>query len=248
MGLIAGVVMIELPQITGSGHATALSILTGAFNLSPIILTALVFCFLKLIFTVLCYGTGVPGGIFAPLIGIGGFWGLCFGSLSSWAFPAFHGLVPGFAAIGMAAVLVGSVRAPLTATILIVEITGEYGLLFSLLASAFVAYAVAEALGDTPIYDAMLERTISGAEPSHSDTDAPILTEFFIEPESALDGIELRSLNLPGNSLIVGVLRANRQMVPNGSTYLLAGDMITIVIDPDHPSDILTLESMSKSV
>jgi CIC family chloride channel protein len=59
----------------------------------------------------------------------------------------------------MGALLTSIVRAPLTGIVLMIELTGEYNYMLPLLASCFVAYGVAEALRDVPIYEALRERS-----------------------------------------------------------------------------------------
>jgi CIC family chloride channel protein len=61
----------------------------------------------------------------------------------------------------MGALLTAIVRAPLTAIVLMVELTGEYGFMLPLLASCLVSYGVAEFLQEPPIYEALRERMTS---------------------------------------------------------------------------------------
>ena len=55
----------------------------------------------------------------------------------------------------MGALLTSIVRAPLTGIVLMIELTGKYDFMLPLLVSCFVAYGIAEALGDVPIYEAL---------------------------------------------------------------------------------------------
>jgi CIC family chloride channel protein len=59
----------------------------------------------------------------------------------------------------MGAILTATVRAPLTAIVLMIELTGQYDFMLPLLVACFAAYGVAEALGDRPIYEALRERS-----------------------------------------------------------------------------------------
>ena len=58
----------------------------------------------------------------------------------------------------MGGLLTAIVRAPLTGIVLMIELTGKYDFMLPLLACCLVAYGVAEALGDTPIYEALRMR------------------------------------------------------------------------------------------
>lgn len=105
------------------------------------------------------YGTGAAGGIFAPLLVLGALGGLAFGRVAHMAFPQWAAQPEAFAVIGMGGLLTAIVRAPLTGIVLMVELTGKYDFMLPLLACCLVAYGVAEALRDQPIYEALRERT-----------------------------------------------------------------------------------------
>lgn len=247
VGLASGLSLILLPQITGSGHEVAEQLLSGKFaSLHLAALLALLF-FGKLFLTSASYGTGVPGGIFAPILALGALLGYLCGLGIHAAQPLIEFSDSGFATIGMAALLAASVRAPLTGVVLIVEMTGEYGLLYSLLVGAFVASLTAEALKDKPVYDALMERDLhlSGVE-VHSSSE-PLLLEVLIEPHSTMDGIRVKNLRLPLGAILTTIERDMRQIVPGGSTILRAGDMITVLIEGDKPELSLTVHESAKA-
>jgi CIC family chloride channel protein len=113
----------------------------------------------RFLLTMVSYGSGSAGGIFAPLLVLGSLGGLAVGS-------AIHALMPGwaafpetFAVIGMGALLTATVRAPLTGIVLMIELTGTYDFMLPLLVGCFAAYGIAEAMGDKPIYEALRERS-----------------------------------------------------------------------------------------
>ena len=119
--------------------------------------------------TIASYGIGAAGGLFAPLLVIGAELGRLGGDAAHEIAP---GAVPDAAALtvaGMAAVLVGSVRAPLTAVVLILEMTGAFSLLLPTLIACATAYVVPTILGDDPIYDALrTRRPRTRAEPDRA--------------------------------------------------------------------------------
>jgi CIC family chloride channel protein len=79
-----------------------------------------------------------------------------------------------FAVVGMAAHFSGIVRAPLTGIVLIVEMTGNYSLVFPLLVACLTAYGVADLLADQPVYEALLgARSAEGGGPSRAARNAP---------------------------------------------------------------------------
>ena len=153
-GLLVGLAAWIYPGVTGSGALIAQRALTGEIAIRWV----LVLVVARFALTMISYGCGAAGGIFAPLLVIGALGGLAVGS-------AAHGLVPGlavhpeiFAVLGMGALLTAIVRAPLTGIVLMIELTGKYDFMLPLLISCFAAYGVAEALRDQPIYEALRER------------------------------------------------------------------------------------------
>jgi len=153
-GLILGLAAWIYPEVSGSGAPLAERAFSGAIALRWV----LVLVAARFVLTMVSYGSGAAGGIFAPLLVIGALGGLATGILA-------HALTPGlapqpaiFAVLGMGALLTSIVRAPLTGIVLMIELTGQYDFMLPLLVSCFAAYGIAEALGNEPIYEALRER------------------------------------------------------------------------------------------
>ena len=233
VGAAASLLFVLWTNVTGGGHAVAEDILKGDWS-NAAIATVLALLVGKFVATVLAYATGVPGGIFAPLLVVGGLVGLAVG-LALRPFPAFAVSPAVLATVGMAAILASSVRAPLTGVVLIIEMTRQYDLLYDLLVAAFAAYAVAEALRDAPIYEALLERDLHGGVPI-AEHDGQVV-EAFVETGSRLDGTPVRALRLPDNVIVAMVEREGRVLTPRGSTVLRAGDSVTAVVGAEGPME-----------
>jgi CIC family chloride channel protein len=153
-GAIAGAAGGLLPGVAGGGGLLAERALTGeiALHWLPLLLAA------RFLLTMTSYGTGTAGGIFGPLLVLGALGGLAFGQTLHALLPAWAARPETFAVIGMGGLLTAIVRAPLTGIVLMIELTGKYDFMLPLLACCLVAYGVAEALHDTPIYEALRER------------------------------------------------------------------------------------------
>jgi CIC family chloride channel protein len=117
---------------------------------------------LRFILSIGSYSVGTAGGIFAPLLVLGGLLGLVVGDISQRIFPAAVPEPAAFAVVGMAAVFAGVVRCPLTGIVLIIEMTGHYGLILPLMVASFTAAITADELLVAPIYDALLESQLAG--------------------------------------------------------------------------------------
>ncbi len=154
-GLVIVIVGIFHPKMIGGGYNTIRTVLDHSFTLKFLIVLFVG----RLLLTVFSYGTGVPGGIFAPLLALGVVFGMLFGSVMQYYFP---GLVshPGvFAVAGMAGIFASTVRAPLTGLVLAVEMTSNFELILPLIITTATASLVTAQLGNQPIYTTLLERT-----------------------------------------------------------------------------------------
>ncbi len=114
-GLALGITGVFLPQVLGVGYETIESILKGE-QLGIVMLLVLLAA--KLILTPISIGAGFMGGVFAPSLFLGATLGAAYGALANQLFPGLAIAIPAFALVGMAAVLAGSVHAPLTAILL----------------------------------------------------------------------------------------------------------------------------------
>ncbi len=126
-GACVGLVALKLPQILGVGYDTLETILRGEVVSLPLLGLLLV---AKLGLTAISLGSGLVGGIFAPAMFLGACMGAIYGQILDLLLPTELGgniaPPPAYAIVGMAAVLAGSVRAPLTAIILLFELTQNY--------------------------------------------------------------------------------------------------------------------------
>jgi CIC family chloride channel protein len=130
------------------GASTSVTILLALFGI-------------KLLLTSVCYATGVPGGIFAPMLVQGAFIGVAIGKLMS--LTGLGAPTDSVSAlIGMTAFFAASVRAPFTGVVLLAEMTDGFHLMLPLMAAALVAYIVSERSGSRPIYERLQNK------PSHS--------------------------------------------------------------------------------
>ncbi len=154
-GLLVGATGIFLPQIFGVGYEAIGEILNRSeFGIG--LLFALMIA--KLIFTPVSIAGGFLGGVFAPSLFIGATLGGGFGLLAARFFPALEINPAAFALVGMAAVLAGAVHAPLTATLLLFEMTGDYRIILPLMLSVAVSLLVSRRIQKDSVYSLGLAR------------------------------------------------------------------------------------------
>ncbi len=133
-GLCVGIIALTFPEAIGIGYETVESILQDTPFTIPLLTILLV---IKLLLTAISAGSGFVGGIFAPSIFLGAVLGSLYGQAIATFLPASFPIAasPAYALVGMAAVLAGTVRAPLTSVLLLFEMTRDYRIVLPLMAA-----------------------------------------------------------------------------------------------------------------
>lgn len=154
-GLVVGVVGIWLPQVFGVGYETIDAIFNGPQMPATLLLVLLA---AKLLLTAVSIGGGFPGGVFAPSLFLGATLGAAYGLVLERFFPLLLIAPPAYAMVGMAAVLAAAVHAPLTAIILLFEMTRDYRIILPLMFAVIVAMLLSQALRRDSVYTLSLTR------------------------------------------------------------------------------------------
>jgi len=153
-GLILGVIGLYFPQIFGVGYSSIEQTLNG--HLGAILVFGLIG--LKILATSLTLGSGGSGGVFAPSLFIGAMLGSSFGSLLHLLFPAIS-ISPGaYATVGMAAVFAGAAQAPISAILILFEMTGDYKIILPLMIACVISTLVLKRISRDSIYTLKLRR------------------------------------------------------------------------------------------
>ena len=183
-----------LPQILGGGQEL---IKLSEHAQAGILMTALLLA-TKLIFTCTSFGSGLPGGIFMPILSVGALTGGLFGqALIGAGLPAE--CLPAFCVCAMAGAMASSVKAPVTSILLMAEMTGSLIHLLPVAMVAFIALLISDLLGVSPIYEVLLERIRS---PEDAEAVRQALDEVLREP---LQSVAARAPQLAGFGAALGV-------------------------------------------
>ncbi|MEO8276626.1 MAG: chloride channel protein [Thermoanaerobaculia bacterium] len=142
------------PEVLGNGFSTITSALREGYTLKMLALLAA----LKLVATALTAGSGCPGGHFTPSLCFGALVGGAYGDLVHTAFPHATASSGSYVAVGMAAVAAGSSHAPLSAILILFELTGNYDLILPLMIASIVSSMTAKRLYPYSIYTEPLQR------------------------------------------------------------------------------------------
>jgi len=146
---LAGLGLASGGTTYGTGYAQARSMVEGATTMSPL------FPVLKLLATIVSYLSGIPGGIFAPSLSIGA-------GIGQW----LAGLIPSAPSgavvlLGMVGYFSGVVQAPITATVIVMEMTDNQQMTIPLLATSMLAFGISRLICRRPLYGALAKRFLS---------------------------------------------------------------------------------------
>lgn len=159
-GIIGGIIIVlvgaKFPEMISGGYNTIYHTLDHSFTIYILLLIFVG----RFVLTIFSYGTGVPGGIFAPMIALGVIFGMLFGTVMQHYFPDMVPHPGIFAVAGMAGIFASTVRAPLTGLVLAVEMTSNYELILPLIITTVTASVITAQLGNEPIYTTLLKRTL----------------------------------------------------------------------------------------
>ncbi|UQA96660.1 chloride channel protein [Streptomyces halobius] len=153
-GLLLGALLLVLPQMYGVGYPVLENAIEGRYVIGFLILLLVA----KIVATSLTIGIGGSGGVFAPSLFIGTMLGAAYGAAAHHLAPGITGPVGAYGLIGMGAVFAGAARAPITAVIIMFELTGEYSIILPLMTAIVLATGVSRALTGDTIYSLKLRR------------------------------------------------------------------------------------------
>ena len=154
-GLLVGLLALAVPHVLGDGHWLANDAFAG--RLPGLLLLALVFA--KMLATSVTLGSGGSGGVFSPALAIGALLGAWLGGVAEPALGARFGGLAAYALVGMGGLVAGSMLAPITAILMVFEITSNYSIILPVMVAAILSTVVTMRLsGGLSVYTFKLAR------------------------------------------------------------------------------------------
>ena len=154
---VVGLVGLALPELLGNGFDTVNRVLGedgSKYSIGLLVLLPLS----KIVLTALCRGAGIPGGLFTPSLFVGALLGGAIGiglvDVLPWE-PASPQL---YALLGMGAILAGTLRAPITAILMVFELTGNYEVILPLMAASIASTLVSSLLQPNSLFTEHLRK------------------------------------------------------------------------------------------
>lgn len=222
--LVAYIISMMQVNLTGGGEQFLLS---QAQNGSTEIMWVTAIMLLHFGFSVISISSGLPGGSFIPTLVTGGLLGQIVGLMGVHYGIIEQENVSYVMLISMSAFLVAVVRTPLTAIVLITEITGHFEVFYPSVVVGGLTYYFTELLQMKPYNVALYEDMIHASD---FEEEKRYTLSVEIMTDSYLDGKMVDELLLPERCVIINVHRDGKNLVPKG-TRLIPGDQIEIEMD-----------------
>lgn len=219
-GLICGVVVAMLPETFRNNTGLREFLLTGeASNKTSLVAFVAHFCL-----TMIAAGSGAPGGLFAPSLVLGSALGHIVGTWQeNWL---GLGVATTYALAGMGAFFCAVSRAPITAVVIVFEITADFRLVLPLMIGSAVAYLVAEKVDSGSLYDRLL--AINGIELKKDQPASNFLSSLY-----AADVMQRKVETLSSQMLLEEVIQAFSRSHHRGFPVVDAGKLVGIVTQTD---------------
>ena len=225
----------DLIEKIGSGSATRVD---SAFGLS-LVWTLLIILALRFFITSVNVGSGIPCGIFIPMIAMGA----CLGALLNQLWLQM-GMDAKFCdlmvMICMAAFFTTVVKAPITSIVMICEFTGSFAHLLPVIIAVALGYIIGHLFRTDGIYEELLEQ-YEEETGAHKHAVSEIFTFTLVEGSLA-DKRAVRDVLWPAGAKVMEIIRNEERISPDGETVLRGGDILTIALktaDPQKAKDDL---------
>ncbi len=239
--LIGGLFSLMTVNVMGGGHSfiESLGSLSNTqtalvFGL-PIAWSLLVVLLLKSVTTVVNMGASIPCGTFIPMLAIGA----CIGALTSevWINLGMSQSVKDtLIMICMASFFATLVKAPITAVIMVVEMTKSFTPLLPVIIGVSIGYFIGDIARTDSIYETLLEQLVEESGIKRSENKIKIT--LVAKPLSIAIGREIRDVLWPSNAIVTNIVREGESLLPEGGTVIKEGDQITFSCQTDTPNII----------
>jgi CIC family chloride channel protein len=205
-GLMIGTIGIFFPHIFGVGYdAIGLALLE---KLPWIIILALIF--IKILATSLTIGSGGSGGIFAPSLFVGSMTGGAFGYLVHTLLPATTATAGAYSLVGMGAVVAATTHGPISAILILFEMTGDYKIILPLMLSCIIASILASQIKRESIYTTKLIRRGTDIR---AGKEVNVMKSLLVEDAMTRE-VEKISENMPLKDLLTFTLASKHSSFP----------------------------------
>lgn len=228
--LLAGVVAFAWPDLLCGGDAIIEHVLHAHSEGWGVLLALLLG---KYLFTAICFGSGAPGGTLFPLVVMGALVGAICGELTtSWTILSAS-YVNSFIVLGIAGMFSAVIQAPVTAVVLVFELTGSLDALLATSIVSIVAYVTTTLLKTDAFYEHLLARLLGTTTDAYDDAPhgQKVIHNYVVGAGSTVDGQLVKDITWPKDSLVVTIRHVGTKVVPKGDTKIAALSEISVLMD-----------------
>ena len=227
---LAGVCAFLAPDLMCGGDAIIEHVISARGESIAFLATLLVG---KFVFTCICFGSGAPGGTLLPLVVLGSLIGGITGLAASTAAGISASYVSEFCALGIAGLFAAAIQSPVTAIVLVFELTASFDALLAAAVVSIISYVTATMLGTEPFFEHLLARllgskAVEDEEPARHEKS---LDNFMVGVGSAVEGRLVSDVTWPDGVLVLTLTRADAELVAHGETELKALDEVLVLTD-----------------
>ena len=209
------------PHLLGGGHHLVLDLAHIPLSVQTLFL----YFAIRFIWSMISYGSGLPGGIFLPILALGSVLGALVAAVLLQFGLIQPNQLPLFVILGMSGYFSAISKAPLTAMILVTEMVGDIRTLMPIGLVTLTAYITMDLVKGAPVYEAMLEQLMP-----EMTSGSDVLTLIEIPVSEKIAGRQVRDLDLPRDLLITTHQHNGKNSTVHGSTRLYLGDSIYLVV------------------
>ena len=234
--LLGGIVSLLAVSVMGGGHDLIELLGTGGGIKTPTTETVfgsslawalLIILVLKFFITTVNVGSGIPCGIFIPIIAIGACLGGLLNGLWEMINPEMARYSDLMVMICMAAFFTTVVKAPITSIVMICEFTGSFAPLLPVIIAVSIGYIIGEMSGTDGIYEELLE--LYEKDTGIHERAVREVYVLGLAYGALADKREVRDVLWPAGARVKEIRRGEELILPEGETILRGGDILTIV-------------------
>ncbi|MCI1466407.1 MAG: ClC family H(+)/Cl(-) exchange transporter [Lactobacillus sp.] len=227
-GILPMILLVPIAYFAPNDLGGGNNLIVGWQNKDTLWLLAALFL-LRFVFSIFSYDSGLPGGIFLPILTLGAIVGALYG-MAMWKLGLLpQNLIVNLIIFAMTGYFAGIVRSPFTGILLLAEMVGSLFFLMPLAVVALVAFLVDDLLGGKPIYESLA----ANQHPQDQGCltgQADQLT-VTVYANSKFVGKTVSQINWPDRTLLKLIQRGSEKIIPHGSTPLQAGDLLVLELD-----------------
>lgn len=174
-----------------------------------------------------------------PLLVIGALTGDVYGAFIVRLLHISPGYIKNFIILAMAGYFSAIVKAPITGSILITEMTGSFVHLLALTLISVTSYVMADLLRGEAVYDMLLSRMLESEDQKEIFRgDKKVLMEIPVCAGSELDGKRIKDVEWNPRCLLVSISRGAADIIPRGGTKIYPGDYLVVLADEDEAATV----------